>query len=44
MEEYEVIPTDYADKEDEDLWSTEVWLKNMLYYLKTERMMYRGLL
>ena len=31
-------------EEDEELWSTETWLKNMHYYLKTERMMFRGLL
>ena len=31
-------------EEDEELCSTETWLKNMHYYLKTERMMFRGLL
>ena len=28
--------------EDEELWSTEVWLKNMMYYLKTEMFMFTG--
>ena len=27
---------------DEELWSTEVWLKNMVYYLKTEMFMFTG--
>ena len=27
---------------DEELWSTEVWLKNMMYYLKTEMFMFTG--
>ena len=26
----------------EELWSTEVWLKNMMYYLKTEMFMFTG--
>ena len=30
------------EKEDEELWSTEVWLKNMMYYLKTEMFMFTG--
>ena len=28
--------------EDEELCSTEVWLKNMMYYLKTEMFMFTG--
>ena len=28
--------------ENEELWSTEVWLKNMMYYLKTEMFMFTG--
>ena len=28
--------------EKEELWSTEVWLKNMMYYLKTEMFMFTG--
>ena len=27
---------------EEELWSTEVWLKNMMYYLKTEMFMFTG--
>ena len=30
------------EKEDEELWSTEVWLKNMMYYLKIEMFMFTG--
>ncbi len=30
------------DEDDEELWSTEVWLKNMMYYLKTEMFMFTG--
>ena len=30
------------NEEDEELWSTEVWLKNMMYYLKTEMFMFTG--
>ena len=26
----------------DELWSTEVWLKNMMYYLKTEMYMFTG--
>lgn len=26
----------------DELWSTEVWLKNMMYYLKTEMFMFTG--
>lgn len=33
-----------TEEDDEELCSTETWLKNMHYYLKTERMMFRGLL
>jgi hypothetical protein len=29
-------------EDDEELWSTEVWLKNMMYYLKTEMFMFTG--
>lgn len=28
--------------EKEELLSTEVWLKNMMYYLKTEMFMFTG--
>ena len=28
--------------EDEELCSTEVWLKNMMYYLKIEMFMFTG--
>ena len=28
--------------EKEELWSTEVWLKNKMYYLKTEMFMFTG--
>ena len=28
----------------DELWSTEVWLKNMMYYLKTEMFMFTGTL
>ena len=28
------------EESDEELWSTEVWLKNMMYYLKTEMFMF----
>lgn len=28
--------------EKKELWSTEVWLKNMMYYLKTEMFMFTG--
>ena len=38
------IITEQKKEEQEELWSTEVWLKNMMYYLKTERMMFRGLM
>jgi hypothetical protein len=31
-----------SSNEDEELWSTEVWLKNMMYYLKTEMFMFTG--
>lgn len=27
---------------EKELWSTEVWLKNMMYYLKTEMFMFTG--
>lgn len=27
---------------DEELWSTEVWYKNMMYYLRTEMLMFTG--
>ena len=27
---------------EEEVWSTEVWLKNMMYYLKTEMFMFTG--
>lgn len=27
---------------EEELWSTEVWFKNMMYYLKTEMFMFTG--
>ena len=30
------------EESDEELWSTEVWLKNMMYYLKTEMFMFTG--
>lgn len=29
-------------EEEEELWSTEVWLKNMMYYLRTEMFMFTG--
>ena len=29
-------------EDDEKLWSTEVWLKTMMYYLKTEMFMFTG--
>lgn len=29
-------------KSDEELWSTEVWLKNMMYFLKIEMFMFTG--
>ena len=28
--------------ESDELWSTEVWLKNMMYYLNTEMFMFTG--
>ena len=28
--------------EKEELWSTEVWLKNTMYYFKTEMFMFTG--
>lgn len=30
------------EESEEELWSTEVWLKNMRYYLKTEMFMFTG--
>ena len=30
------------EETEEELWSTEVWLKNMMYYLKTEMYMFTG--
>ncbi len=31
-----------TEEDDEELWSTEVWLKNMMFYLKTEMFMFTG--
>ena len=44
MTEEQTEQEEEKTEEDEELWSTETWLKNMHYYLKTERMMFRGLL
>lgn len=30
------------EESDEELWSTEVWLKTMMWYLKTEMFMFTG--
>lgn len=39
--EYTMYEKD-KELEKEELWSTEVWLKNMMYYLKTEMFMFTG--
>lgn len=44
MTEEQIEQEEEKTEEDEELWSTETWLKNMHYYLKTERMMFKGLL
>ena len=38
----EELAEEELEESDEELWSTEVWLKNMMYYFKTEMFMFTG--
>ena len=42
MTDEETAEEELEKETDEELWSTEVWLKNMMYYLKTEMFMFTG--